>query len=936
MSSRWLLFVPLLMSWQGFGQTSPPRLYQPIVSPAAIEVNTLKTINVSVRIAAYQRIIPSTVSLMRVTEARQIMSTLALLNDSGSNGDAVAGDGKFSSNIGIRELIVGKLYFQVSAAALGQLQRVTSPIVSMDITPLGFPNSPSLAPPPTVIDSTTQATIACNQVSVTFISSTPFSSIAALVNSIGGQIIGRFPELGVYQIGIPGCSITNLNQTLLFLRASSLVATADTRPVTAALHQTSQAPNDPLYSQQWNLTNIGLPMAWQSRNNGVPIAILDSGINYHHEDLRGSVELGPNFGDIADGNHDPIDTYHHGTVVASIAAARTNNNLGMAGVAFSASLIAIKITRLNQNSVDSDVAAAAILYAVGVKHAGVINASFGFSPIHGSLASLRNAVRYAIDAGAVVVASAGNANESIPSFPAAYSGVISVGSIDNANARSSFSNYGSSVDVYAPGSSILGARFDVDTGSQAYSSGNDGTSFSAPHVSGIVSMMLAANDALGPAEVERLISCTADDIGGAPDGSRIRRINAGKAVSYASVGATSCDGPLMIDATLDGAAWTGPVSFEVIGSAYGVIGASVPSGPFSAPFGMYRAKYISGLPPNSMFIGISPCALTSPASNVCDQMLNPGQSLRLTFRFKTKLPLAGFTMTAGAQSATEGQTLSVTVPSGGSVNVAFDSSRSAAFNGATITARQWRVGSMVVATTATFSRSFVIGSYTISLVVTDSRGAQSTAAQGTIVVTQSSPSSALDDDFNGGSIDTNKWDVVIVPFGAGTITAANQRAEMMRTAAPGTTTYQGLQSRCKLSGNFDVQVDFALLSWPPQNFHTVRFAAQDLPQGSVGHVGIYRNSYNAEGYQMRTIGGVISDVPVSDTSGKLRLVRTGSTITGYYWNSSEFVLLASSPTTTVDTGFLLDFSNPLTTAPAGVKIAFDNFKVNSGTISSCR
>jgi hypothetical protein len=127
-----------------------------------------------------------------------------------------------------------------------------------------------------------------------------------------------------------------------------------------------------------------------------------------------------------------------------------------------------------------------------------------------------------------------------------------------------------------------------------------------------------------------------------------------------------------------------------------------------------------------------------------------------------------------------------------------------------------------------------------------------------------------------------------------------------------------------------VQVDFTLLNWPAQNFHTVRFAAPDLPQGPNGFDGVYRASANAEGYQMRTISGVVADIPAFDFSGKLRLVRTGLTISGYYWNGTQFVLLAASTTTSVNTGFVLDFSSPVPTSPVNVQIAFDNFKVNAG------
>ena len=132
------------------------------------------------------------------------------------------------------------------------------------------------------------------------------------------------------------------------------------------------------------------------------------------------------------------------------------------------------------------------------------------------------------------------------------------------------------------------------------------------------------------------------------------------------------------------------------------------------------------------------------------------------------------------------------------------------------------------------------------------------------------PGSPLSDSFSGPSIDTTKWNVAISPSGSGTITQANQRVQM--NTAAGVASYLGLQSKWKLSGDFDVQVDFTLLNWTPQNFHTVRLMTPDLPQGPVGLDGIYRNSYSQEGYQMRTINGVVADVSRSDTGGTMRLV----------------------------------------------------------------
>jgi hypothetical protein len=159
---------------------------------------------------------------------------------------------------------------------------------------------------------------------------------------------------------------------------------------------------------------------------------------------------------------------------------------------------------------------------------------------------------------------------------------------------------------------------------------------------------------------------------------------------------------------------------------------------------------------------------------------------------------------------------------------------------------------------------------------------------------------------------------------------ANQQLEMTRITSTASS-YQGLATRCTLSGDFDVQVDYKLLNWPAQNFYTVRLAAQDLPQGDIGLVGVYRNSYADENYQFRSQVGLAGLVSVStvDTSGTLGLRRSGSIISGYNSHGT----ISSASTVQGPTGFVIDFATPSPTSPLNVAIAFDNFKVNSGTVN---
>ena len=188
---------------------------------------------------------------------------------------------------------------------------------------------------------------------------------------------------------------------------------------------------------------------------------------------------------------------------------------------------------------------------------------------------------------------------------------------------------------------------------------------------------------------------------------------------------------------------------------------------------------------------------------------------------------------------------------------------------------------------------------------------------------------SINDDFHTSTIDSALWSTTVSPATIGSIRANNGRAEFAKTANG--TGYLGLQSKCKLTGDFDVQVDFTLTNWPSQSFHTVRLVATDLPMGPVGLVGLYRNSSTAENYQFRTITGISAEATVRDLSGKLRLVRADDSISAYYMSGNNFVLLGSAPTAKTDTGFALDLASPNATSPGNIAIAFDNFNVNSGT-----
>lgn len=246
------------------------------------------------------------------------------------------------------------------------------------------------------------------------------------------------------------------------------------------------------------------------------VAILDTGVQLNHPDLRGKVLQGYDF---VNRDYSPNDGNGHGTHVAGIAAAVTNNYTGMAGIAPRASILPVRVLGNDGSGSLQDVANG-IVYAAN-QGAQVINLSLG-SPASSS--TLQNAIQYAWNRGAVIVAAAGNDNSRTPNYPANYPNVIAVASTDRYDSRSSFSNYGSWVEVAAPGQSILST---YPGSCYAYLSG---TSMAAPHVAGLAALLAAQGRT--QTQIRDAILDTTDPIAGTGVFWVYGRINAARAVRY--------------------------------------------------------------------------------------------------------------------------------------------------------------------------------------------------------------------------------------------------------------------------------------------------------------------------------------------------------------------------------------------------------------------
>jgi len=327
------------------------------------------------------------------------------------------------------------------------------------------------------------------EVLVKFRPGTPGAEVAAAHRQAGGQPREVIPGIDVQVVRVPP---GRERAAVEAYRRNPNVAFAEVNGFYSAT-QTSWSPNDPYYGQQWQYPKIQAPDAWAvvTGTSQVAIAILDTGIDQSHEDLKAKIAKNVNF--TTSGSFD--DKYGHGTHVAGSAAAVSNNGLGVAGTCPNCALYNVKVLGDNGSGAWSWIANG-IVWAAD-NGAKVINMSLGGST--GS-STVEDAVNYAWNKGAVLVAAAGNSGSSSPSYPAYYSNVIAVAATDQNDNKASFSNYGPWVDIAAPGVSILSTApdhrnriwgFGVKYGTLS------GTSMASPHVAGVAGLVWSMGTSCG-------------------------------------------------------------------------------------------------------------------------------------------------------------------------------------------------------------------------------------------------------------------------------------------------------------------------------------------------------------------------------------------------------------------------------------------------------
>ena len=333
---------------------------------------------------------------------------------------------------------------------------------------------------------------ASNELIVRFKASTKETRIDECLQGIDVRIQIRIEELQAMVLEVNTEDVASIfNHILgcagvLYVEPNFLLQAADT------------IPNDPDLGVQYGLVNIHAPQGWDlsTGSAAVTIAIIDTGVDYGHPDLAGKLVAGY---DIVNNDSNPQDDNGHGTHVAGIAAASSNNSAGIAGVSWGARIMPVKVLNASGGGTYANTANG-VIWAVD-HGAQVINLSLGGT---GPSSVLADAINYAHGKGSIVVAAAGNTGSNFVLYPARYPNVIAVAKTNSTNNWDG-SNYGPEVDLAAPGTLI----YSTVIGGYDYRSGS---SMAAAHVSGLAAIMKGIPGNASPDVIESQIESTALDI----------------------------------------------------------------------------------------------------------------------------------------------------------------------------------------------------------------------------------------------------------------------------------------------------------------------------------------------------------------------------------------------------------------------------------------
>jgi subtilisin family serine protease len=341
---------------------------------------------------------------------------------------------------------------------------------------------------------------------------------AALLASQGFVLVRWMPQIAVAEVRplainpeVATAGVSSLSDALMSTVGAegAAVTHVEADAMVSAAYMPAYMPNDPDFSDltmSYALHHVRALDAWEivTGTPEIVIAVLDSGVRADHPEFAGRLLPGYDF---VNEDDNPEDDSGHGTHVAGIMAAAMNNGMGIAGVCPNCSLLPVKV--LNQSNLGSWwQLAQGIIFAVD-NGAQVLNLSLG-SVVPS--ATLERAIDYAFEHGAIVIAAAGNQGSDEPFYPAAIDGVIGVGAITSKGTLWSKSNYGSYVDLVAPGELIYSTYYDLNNIYRGYTFMN-GTSMAASFVSGVAGLLLTVAPDLSAEDVTSALILGTTDLG---------------------------------------------------------------------------------------------------------------------------------------------------------------------------------------------------------------------------------------------------------------------------------------------------------------------------------------------------------------------------------------------------------------------------------------
>jgi thermitase len=440
-------------------------------------------------------------------------------------------------------------------------------------------------------------------------------------------------------------------------------------------------PNDPQYSQQYGPQRIQANLAWDiwQPQRTVYIAIIDTGIDSNHPDLTNKMRRHSNgavYGwNTLNNTTNALDDNGHGTHCAGIAAAEINNGVGIAGVAAwnpnvansraYVQLMPVKVLS-SSGSGTLDGVARGITWAAD-NGAHILSLSLGAGS---GAQQLQDAVNYAWNRGCLVVAAAGNGGSSSPQYPAYYTNSIAVAATDSSDRLASFSQYGSWVDIAAPGVGILST---IPNSRYAF---YDGTSMACPHVAGAAAVLWSHNPSLTNAQLRAALETNVDPyqpLSGrtlAPNAGRVNVYRALQAVSGSPTQPSLSSLSLNPTSVVGGNSSTGTVTltapapsggFVVNLSSSNTSVATVPSS-VTVPAGATSANFTVATNPVSSVRSVTITAAAGGITRTATLTVNPPAS-NVTLQSLTISP----TSVWGGSTATGTVTLSGPAPAGGAV-----------------------------------------------------------------------------------------------------------------------------------------------------------------------------------------------------------------------------------------------------------------------------